>query len=274
MARELSIIHSSISSLRPEVKLPLVRVGRDYDGGYVIPSLVLENSAFLFSGGYGNDFSFERDFLRKSKALKAVLYDYSINYSSLVLDFFRACKSIIFRRGHYPLRYHTNNLYTYTRLMATPNISLVHTKLSRNVDEEGVKLSDLKSAFYAISTSKKEQFFCKLDIEGYEYELVEELVELESEISGLVIEFHDTYSRRDTFLESLHLLNSSFAVAHTHVNNYGGLAIDGQPIVYEISFVNRRLLANFTQMISPAESLVVEDQPNDPDSAEVKLIFG
>lgn len=266
-------INSTIPRLQPEIELPLTRVGRNHDGGYVVPSLVLENTTFLFSGGYGNDFSFEKDFLSKSKASSVFLYDFSITMLSLISDCLRSFISAALRRSHYPISYHLRNILTYLQLKKTPRITLIHKKLSVVENSDKSKITDLTSAFNSISTNDQELFFCKLDIEGSEYELINELVILESRISGLVVEFHDTYSRRATFINSLHSLSGSYAVVHTHVNNYGGISIDGQPKVYEISLLNRRFLSNLTALDRPNKSLVPLDQPNDPDSAEVELIF-
>jgi len=267
-------IGSNLPGLQPEVSTPLTRIGRPNDGGYVIPSLVLSNTDYLFSGGYGNDFSFERDFLQKSVIKTVTIYDFSITFPRLILDFMSACKSIAVRRDHYALTYHLRNIFTYARLKAMPRISLVHSKLTSSRHEEGLVVSNLKSALNAISDDKGELFFCKLDIEGYEYELIQDLVALESKISGLVIEFHDTFSKRAVFLESLNLLKPNFMVVHTHVNNFGGLSPEGQPIVYEMTFLNRKTSSTTPLLATvPPSSLTSQDQPNNPDSPEIELIF-
>ncbi len=274
MSNTVLIIDTKISEIRPEHQLPLIRVGRDNDGGYVIPRLILEKTSFLFSGGYGNDFSFERDFLIKSKASSAFLYDFSITLPKLLVNFMAAAKATLLRRDHYAMSYYLTNIYTYLRLMVTPRISLIHAKLSSSTSTSGGgKVSDLRSALDLISTNVEDSFFCKLDIEGYEYELIDELVELEGRIDGLVIEFHDTFSRRATFIASLNQLRVNYAVLHTHVNNYGGVAPDGEPVVFEVTFLNRRLITDSISAVPPKKSLVIHDQPNDPKSAEIELIF-
>lgn len=251
----------------------MIRIGRKNDGGYVIPSSVLLNTSYLFSGGYGNDFSFEKHFLRLSKASRVVLYDFSITLPRLLIDFMSVCKSLILRRPHYPISFHLMNILTYCKLKITPNISLKHTKLSKFSDRGGVQTSDLETAFNLISVDEEKLFFCKLDIEGYEYELIDNIVLLANRISGCVIEFHDTFARRELFLRSLDLLNTTFTVVHTHVNNYGGLAADGQPVVYEVTFLNRRLISSLDSLFDSTDNLGIQDQPNDPESAEIQLIW-
>jgi hypothetical protein len=201
-----------------------------------------------------------------------VLYDFSITFWKLLVDLISACKSTILRRGHYPIYFHIKNIYKYCLLKVTPNISLVHSKLSNLADNSDSNISNLKTAFSLISAAETDWIFCKLDIEGFEYELIEELAFLEHQISGLVVEFHNTFAMRETFIRSLRQLKSNYAVVQTHVNNYGGIAADGQPVVFEITFLNRRFLAG-ANSTSPNESLVSQDQPNNPDSAEVNLTF-
>ena len=112
-----------------------------------------------------------------------------------------------------------------------------------------------------------------MDNEGYEYELISELIELEHRISGLVIEFHDTFARRDVFLKSMEQLSSKYFVTHTHVNNFGGISPDGQPVVYEVSFVNKRLISEPRFSSLQRKSLVALDQPNNQNSPEIELAF-
>jgi hypothetical protein len=274
MTKDILKIDSKLPGLQPEASPQLSRIGRQNDGGYVIPSSVLSDTDYLVSGGYGNDFSFEKDFLQKSGVKTVTLYDFSITFSRLVFNFTNACLSIALRRNHYALSYHLQNIVTYVRLKAMSRISLVHSKLTSSGYEDGLVVSNLEGAFNTISGDNNELFFCKLDIEGFEYELIQELVSLNSRISGLVIEFHETDSRREIFLESLKLLKPHYVVVHTHVNNYGGFSADGQPIVYEITFLNRKMFPMSTMGAAPSESLTPEDQPNDPNSPEVNLIFG
>jgi hypothetical protein len=72
------IIDSDIPELQSFAQDELVRIGRDNDGGYVVSKIALEKSDVLFSGGYGNDFSFENAFVSRFPEKKAVIFDYSI----------------------------------------------------------------------------------------------------------------------------------------------------------------------------------------------------
>ena len=47
--------------LIPEHKYDLIRLGGNYDGGYLVERNSIENSKFLLSAGMAWDFSFEKD---------------------------------------------------------------------------------------------------------------------------------------------------------------------------------------------------------------------
>lgn len=45
----------------------LIRIGREYDGGYLVSAADLERSDYLISVGMADDWSFEAEFLTKRK---------------------------------------------------------------------------------------------------------------------------------------------------------------------------------------------------------------
>jgi hypothetical protein len=266
------IIDSDIPELQPFAQDELVRIGRDNDGGYVVSKIALENSDVLFSGGYGNDFSFENAFVSRFPEKKAVIFDYSITIVSLCRGLFGALLRKVVNRPHYPIDYYFRNLRTYFLLKFAPRVRLVHAMLTSSQDRKKPLCMNLERAFQVASGNSDSQLYCKLDIEGSEYELVGELVSLQSRISGMVIEFHDTFHKRKEFLESLKLLDECYVNTHTHVNNYGGVGPDSQPVVYEISFLNKRLWDG-ARSNGTKNSWVTSDQPNNPQQPEIVLNF-
>ena len=79
-----------------------------------------------------------------------------------------------------------------------------------------------------------EKIFIKIDIEGSEYRILEQIIENENKIEGLVIEFHDI----DLHLERIitFINKSSLTLVHFHPNNFGGVDQNGNPIVIELTF--------------------------------------
>src|SRR5262245_49412372 len=61
--------------LRPHDAGPLIRVGRDEDGGYVVPVAAVENTRLLLGIGINDDWSFEEAFAARNPAVQIVGVD-------------------------------------------------------------------------------------------------------------------------------------------------------------------------------------------------------
>ena len=57
---------------------PKIRIGKEYDGGYVIAVIPEVKYSLLLAGGIANDISFEEDFINKYGAT-CIAFDGSIN---------------------------------------------------------------------------------------------------------------------------------------------------------------------------------------------------
>ncbi len=78
--------------------------------------------------------------------------------------------------------------------------------------------------------------FLKIDIEGWEYRVLDELAQNADRFSGMAIEFHDTDlhgERIDAFIDAI---SGEHALIHFHPNNYAATDQDGNSIVFELTF--------------------------------------
>ena len=254
----------------PDVEVPLVRVGRDFDGGYVIPEYSLSHSKGLLSGGYGNDFSFESDFLQKAGIKHAHIYDYSINLFVLTNELAKALIKSLLRRPHYSIKYHLKNIATYF-LVTFSKAKLKKLKLVSNPVKSGE--INLITSVKNLKTLTHGSVFCKLDIEGSEYELIHELNTLSESLTGIVIEFHQTERRREQFLKSLEILKANFVLVHVHPNNFGKQANDGWPVVFEMTFLPKSVLDGSQLSWYKSNSNTIHDQANDPSTEDIFINF-
>ena len=79
----------------------------------------------------------------------------------------------------------------------------------------------------------KPKFFLKIDIEGSEYEILQDIISSSSYINALVIEFHDVHlnlNKITNFIENIDL-----KLIHVHPNNNSN-CVNNIPIVLEFSF--------------------------------------
>ena len=79
----------------------------------------------------------------------------------------------------------------------------------------------------------KPKFFLKIDIEGSEYEILQDIISFSNYINALVIEFHDVHlnlNKITNFIENIDL-----KLIHVHPNNNSN-CVNNIPIVLEFSF--------------------------------------
>ena len=94
---------------------------------------------------------------------------------------------------------------------------------------------------------------------------MDEILEIQDQISGLVIEFHDVdlhLERLDRFLSAL-----NHTLVHVHANNYAEASDDGIPLSIEMTFSSHLAQERCPKLPS------VLDFANDPTEPEYKVKF-
>jgi hypothetical protein len=114
--------------------------------------------------------------------------------------------------------------------------------------------------------------FLKIDIEGSEYRIIDDIVKSAANISGIAIEFHDTDHLRLVFLDAVHKLLKDFEIVHLHGNNVSSCAADGLPDALELTFAHKSLIVDASQR-QASLPLAGLDIPNAPHLADYPLRF-
>ena len=193
----------------------LIRIGKDNDGGYLISKKDLLKSDFLLSLGICDDWSFEKDFIKKNK-IPLHAYDALLNYKFLIslnISIFDKIKKII----------SYNNFFKGTN---------IHFK-------KFIGINNNKEGFYTLSSVLKDlefkAIFLKIDIEGSEYRILDSIIANHKKLSGLVIEFHDcdiNLSKIEWFIKNFNL-----KLIHIHANNHGLVDLEKKmPLALELTF--------------------------------------
>lgn len=111
--------------------------------------------------------------------------------------------------------------------------------------------------------------FLKIDIEGSEYRILDDIIFFQKNISGLVIEFHNIDLHMCRILDFIRKLN--LTLVHIHGQNPGGkdyLDQNQDPIQIEITF------SRFNSFLDLQPQIPHElDQPADPRFDKIKLFF-
>jgi hypothetical protein len=112
--------------------------------------------------------------------------------------------------------------------------------------------------------------FIKCDIEGAEYEILNDLIIHSSKISGLVIEFHDVYQYPLFNLLSNFIAKTSLKLIHTHLNNHSYIET---PSGYLPGCIELTFTASNNIMLEEPILPHVLDMPNTPLRDEFRILF-
>jgi len=203
---------------KPKHNYFLERIGKENDGGYLINSEAILKSDYLLSFGIFDDWSFEKNFNKYNKNAKIFCYDDIISFNFI---FTRSIKKIILDLIKLKFKNIFKNLYTIVDYIFINNkIKFYKKKITTGDIHEIIKNLD--------------KVFLKVDIEGSEYNILEDILKVQNKISALIIEFHNINKYRtviENFIQRLEL-----DLTHIHPNNYGKLDKNNDPIIIELSF--------------------------------------
>ena len=88
----------------------------------------------------------------------------------------------------------------------------------------------------------KKNIFLKIDIEGSEYRILNQIINYKEMLTGLAIEFHDYDLNKDRVHDFINEIEME--LIHVHVNELGGVSCDNTPIALEFSFSKYPLKKN------------------------------
>lgn len=231
----------------------LVRLGRSNDGGYLISLSDIEKSEFLISLGICDDWSFEQDFISRTK-VPVMAYDASINWK------FWLKRSIIEILKNPFSFYPLVKFNSYKKFFRNERKHIMKYVGSRTEDNLQISLNDV------LDNISSDNIFLKIDIEGSEYRLLKDLVENCHRLTGLVIEFHDVDLHLDRIKDFLR--EFSLNIVHIHINNYSQVLCENKtPTFIEITFSKYARLNIEPVLPHPL------DMPNNKRETEIKLVI-
>ena len=231
----------------------LVRVGRNADGGYLVPKDVLNDVTGCLSLGLGAEWSFEKRLLEIAEGRvlpeRIVFFDASISTLGLLKSM-----GYMARRTFYEMRLRKPKSERKFRLedLKRSLIALVTYLPTFKLSRKGIR--HIRKFVTHDATRKNEVSFTdalgvridpkttiiKIDIEGGEWDLLREKSDVAqlADAPVLIFEFHDT--RRPEFLKVVSMIKEFFWIAHIHGNTSDRATEAGMPLYLEMTFVNKR----------------------------------
>jgi len=244
-----------IELLRPyNVFMPKERFGPDDDGGYVVPTYVLENCSALFTYGVGNDSRFEESFGSKYK-IPVYLFDHTIREPEpwRLKDQGEGWRQTEQRWADVGCYYFAHGLG--------------YDNMCKDFHYDYDKL---RTTGYTL---------LKIDIEGgeYDYFLKTDIPLMSERVMGIILEVHDLplEERRNDLMTIMDRFNEHFILCHIHGNNWGKLfEYENEliPQTMELTLINKKFVEKYEWDYQdyPIEGI---DLPNRQDEEDNKLTF-
>ena len=112
----------------------------------------------------------------------------------------------------------------------------------------------------------------KSDIEGSEFEVIDEILKHQSKIKMIIFEFHWMNTNEQIFLESVKKLKNNFNIIHIHGNNHCEKLQSGLPIALEMTLLNKNIQKDEGKYVKnfPIKNL---DYPNNPYKEDLTFSF-
>jgi hypothetical protein len=231
----------SLRACRPRRFADLVRMGRDADGGYVLPRRMITASRALLSLGVEADWTFEEALLAVTPTLEITCVDGTtgpeIIRARVLKELGRVLKQLRFARA-FEIARGLSKPRAFRRFFARHQF--LKLMVAGRPGPGLVTLDELLARVRGADAGR--WVLVKMDIEGSEYEVLAASHELWSRVAGLVIEFHAVDRRWAEFEAEVAVLMRSFYVAHVHGNNHDG-CVPGTsvPLTLEITLINKAL---------------------------------
>ena len=270
MQNKKKILPEIYNFLRPKHTNNLARFGVNKDGGYVVEATIINKTNHLISFGMADEFSFEIDFLKDKNINTLQIYDHTVNHKKYLLNILKNLRRFLtFRKNFHALNLSIFKYIFFLKFIFNKKVQFYPLKITNKAEK--VNEIDLNGVFSKIDKSIN-SICLKIDIEGDEYIILNEILKHKQKINILIMEFHDLNTKNKIFLDSMSKLLEFFDVIHIHGNNHDSIQPDGFPNVLEISLVNKKNNLNYTNYPKsfPIEKL---DFPNNPTLPDIKIDF-
>jgi hypothetical protein len=255
-----------LSNLHPVACEKLTRLGSANDGGYVVPLDAVRAAGALLSFGLSHDWTFERDFKKHNANAVVHCYDHTVSLQT-------AFEYSIGQLLRFVVQFRTRALrkaFTWIDYLLFFRADSVHFKqrVWHDTRNNGVTIGDVFSRLPAECP-----VFVKMDIEGSEYRVLDDLLRHSRNIVSMAIEFHDVDLLHTQFNSLIEKIKRDFYIVHIHGNNMGGTTPFHFPIAPEVTFLNKRFFnspPSLSRLKYPIPGL---DRPNLPGFPDFTFEF-
>lgn len=258
-----------------------VRIGSNYDGGYVVYGKALVEADVLLNYGVGWETSFEEHF-NELTGRSVIMFDPTL-FGRYIVDYpymFRHLLGLRFKRIY---KHIAKRRYWVKKFRQLEERHILYI-------QEGIATSkkekyDTLAGHIARFQLQHKKIFLKMDIEGGEFEIFQdgEIYKSLSQVNQIVLEFHDLHIRMNDVRHIMERLSEDFELVHIHGNNYSPTfeipddtdqETINMPEAIEVTLVRKNQLDPMDVLsrksVYPTPGL---DYPNNPDKEDYLLGF-
>jgi Methyltransferase FkbM domain len=254
-----------LSDLHPVACESLVRMGNPNDGGYAVPLDAVTAARALLSFGLSHNWTFERDFKQRNPDALVHCYDHTVSLSTAFLFSIGQLLRFIllFRTG--ALR----KTFTWLdyKLFFRSNVTHFKQRIGPDGQDNSATIDDVFSRLPVNCPA-----FVKMDIEGSEYLVLDDLLRRSGNIVAIAIEFHDVDAQPGRFNSIVEKIKREFHIVHIHGNNMGGIA-SNFPKALELTFLHKRFFDSAPSLSGSTYPTPGLDHPNNPRLSEIAFEF-
>lgn len=261
--------------IRPFFFENLIRVGNRFDGGYVVPEQALKSCKFLLSLGINDDISFDLHFSKANKDICCIGVDYTVTPAFLrrrrvQVVVKSAINSLLDKKKHQIYRAKAKNIKKFKEFFSGNN-RFLPLEVTDNASFGKITISELVNK---CNSSSYLDIFLKMDIEGAEYKVTQDIVNNVERISYIACEYHDIAENPERFNETVNKLSEHFYLAHIHGNNHGAYSKELDfPDTVELTWVNKGLVAVEPPLSVNSYPKANLDNPCNHKKPDYKIVF-
>ena len=263
---------------RPYIYENLIRLGEpNADGGYVVPSDLIDSSAALLSLGLGSNWTFDYAVKQRNPQIRVIGVDHSVSANKFKIALRRAKRKAFLYRifgnkgklGKYLSK--ITSLKAYFELYHNHSNSHIQKMVAPATNERQISINDLIGM---LPGNAPHDIFIKMDIEGSEYAMIDQIMKNHQRIDGLAIEFHHLDKKADEFNLAIDKLNTHFRIVHIHGNNCTPYCkVSDFPSTVEVTFVHKAKMPEGERLQDCKYPRPDLDTPSTPKRADYQLSF-
>lgn len=239
--------------LKPKPIKDLVRIGSDFDGGYFIKQSTIHQSKVLIGLGVFINWEFETEFNNINKNnLHTYLLDASVSPQFYKTYFIKAIAKFGYYSIKQPLdiafffkKYIVNSIglsKKWNQFFASNKATFIQKFLSNKNDNLYTSPTELFNKILSKNELTENSVFVKMDIEGSEYDVLNEFEKYYIYINCFAIEWHNVDERKEQFIHLVTQLQQAYDIVFVHNNNYAKMIDENFAASMEITFVKRNLI--------------------------------